>query len=204
LQADDRCHAQKKRRFFLLHNPRNQSTFAFRSVKKTITEAAMVVRNSTLLQEEEINSTADDDTNKDLSKTGNSMHDDSDSSEHNGNSDDDDDDEGENTDAPTGSSMVGSDTNEHNMTAEIRQKIQRENRGVSMWRMIFKIILIVVAILLVIATYVQLSRTERRDFTNQVSYPCSVVIEWTQHTLLSCTGLLSNLLSISSLKKLLQ
>jgi cobalamin biosynthesis Mg chelatase CobN len=133
-----------------------------------------MVRNRKLLQEE-INSTADDDTNKELSRTGNSMHDDSDSSEHNGNSDDDD--EEENTDAPT----IGSITNDHNITAEVRQEIQKENRGVSMWRSIFKIILIVVAILLVIATYVELSHFEKRDFTSEVSYPYSVVVEWTLH-----------------------
>jgi hypothetical protein len=154
------------------------------------TQAAMVC-NSKLLQEE-INATVDDDTNKELSKTGNSMHDDdddSDSSEHS-----DDDNEGENTDTPT----IGSDTIDHNITTEIRQEIHKENRGVSMWRLIFKIILIVVAILLTIATYVQLSRTERKDFTNQVSNPYSDVV-WTPHTLMPFTGLLSNLLSISFL-----
>jgi cobalamin biosynthesis Mg chelatase CobN len=129
-----------------------------------------MVRNNILLQEE-VNATADDDTNKELSRTGNSMHDDdddSDSSEHS-----DDENEGENTDAPT----IGSDTINHNITAEVRQEIQRENRGVSMWRSVFKIILIVVAILLVIATYVELSHFEKRDFTSEVCYPYSIVVE---------------------------
>jgi cobalamin biosynthesis Mg chelatase CobN len=142
------------------------------------TEAAMV-RNSILLQEE-VNATADDNTNKEWSKSGSSNDDDdSDSSEHS-----DDENDGENTDAPT----IGSDTNDHNITAEVRQEIQKENRGVSMWRSIFKIILIVVAILLVIATYLELSHFEKRDFTSEVSNPYSVVIEWNPYTLLPFSG----------------
>jgi hypothetical protein len=168
-----RCHAQKQHVFFLPPQSSESIDFCISFGPNHRTKAAMV-RNSILLQEE-VNATADDGTNKDLSRTGNSMNDDdddSDSSEHS-----DDENEGENTDAPT----IGSDTNEHNITTEIRHEIKRENRGVSMWRSIFKIILIVVAILLTIATYVQLSRTERRDFTNQVSYPYSVVVVWTPH-----------------------
>jgi hypothetical protein len=77
-------------------------------------------------------------------------------------------DEDENLDASE--SVVGSDTNNHDITAEARLALKKEDRGVFMWRLFFKIVMIVVAIVLTIATYVQLSRSETRDFTNQVSY----------------------------------
>jgi hypothetical protein len=77
------------------------------------------------------------------------------------------------TDTPT--SVISAATNHHDITAEVRQGLQREDRGVFMWRMIFKIIMIAVAIVLTIATYVQLSRSETRDFTNQVSTAMSFV-----------------------------
>jgi hypothetical protein len=81
-------------------------------------------------------------------------------------------DDDENLDASE--SVVGSDTNNNDITAEVRQALKKEDRGVFMWRLFFKIIMIVVAIVLTIATYVQLSRSETRDFNNQVSYsmPC--------------------------------
>jgi hypothetical protein len=84
-------------------------------------------------------------------------------------------DDDENCDASE--SVVGSDTNNNDITAEVRQALKKEDRGVFMWRLFFKIIMIVVAIVLTIATYVQLSRSETRDFTNQVSYsmPCLTI-----------------------------
>jgi hypothetical protein len=97
-----------------------------------------------------------------------SMHDneDSDSSVQEENND-------EHTDTPM--SVISAATNHHDITAEVRQGLQREDRGVFMWRMIFKIIMIAVAIVLTIATYVQLSRSETRDFTNQVSTAMSPI-----------------------------
>jgi hypothetical protein len=77
-------------------------------------------------------------------------------------------DDDENLDASE--SVVGSDINKHDITAEVRQALKKEDRGVFMWRLFFKIIMIVVAIVLTVATYVQLSRSETRDFTNQVRY----------------------------------
>jgi arabinogalactan endo-1,4-beta-galactosidase len=92
-----------------------------------------------------------------------SMHDNEDSDSNEQEEDTND----KHTDTPT--SVISAASNHHDITAEVRQGLQREDRGVFMWRMIFKIIMIAVAIVLTVATYVQLSRTETRDFTNQVS-----------------------------------
>jgi hypothetical protein len=91
-------------------------------------------------------------------------------------SDSSDDDREENIDASSASGIAsqGTGTVSNDITAEVRQALKNEDRGVLMWRLFFKIIMIVIAIVLTIATYVQLSRSETRDFTNQVSYsmPC--------------------------------
>jgi hypothetical protein len=98
---------------------------------------------------------------KDLSLHGNSDSE-SDSSEQDGSEEDT-------------TNCVAADTNYIDTTAEVRHGLKKEDRGVSMWRSIFKIIMILVAILLTVATYVQLSRTEKRDFINEVSNPYGVV-----------------------------
>jgi hypothetical protein len=85
-------------------------------------------------------------------------------------SDSSDDDSDENIDASSASGIASQGTVSNNITAEVRQALKKEDRGVFMWRLFFKIIMIIVAIVLTIATYVQLSRSETRDFTNQVSY----------------------------------
>jgi hypothetical protein len=85
-------------------------------------------------------------------------------------SDSSDDDREENIDASSASGIASQGTVSNDITAEVRQALKKEDRGVCMWRLFFKIIMIVVAIVLTIATYVQLSRSETRDFTNQVSY----------------------------------
>jgi hypothetical protein len=92
-----------------------------------------------------------------------SMHDNEDSDSNEQEEDTND----KHTDTPT--SVISATSNHHDITAEVRQGLQREDRGVFMWRMIFKIIMIAVAIVLTVATYVQLSRSETKDFTNQVS-----------------------------------
>jgi hypothetical protein len=85
-------------------------------------------------------------------------------------SDSSDDDSEENIDASSASGVASQGTTSNDITAEVRLALKKEDRGVFMWRLFFKIIMIVVAIVLTVATYVQLSRSETRDFTNQVSY----------------------------------
>jgi hypothetical protein len=68
-----------------------------------------------------------------------------------------------------GTSVVDSDTNLKDANAEVRLALRGDDRSVLLWRITLKITMIIVAILLTAATYVQLSRTESNDFALEVS-----------------------------------
>jgi hypothetical protein len=68
-----------------------------------------------------------------------------------------------------GTIVNSSETNFNNATTEVRQALKGDNRGVFMWRTVVKSIMIVMAVLLTTATYVQLSRSEERAFKAAVS-----------------------------------
>jgi t-SNARE complex subunit (syntaxin) len=73
-------------------------------------------------------------------------------------------------DVDTVDALVFASRNRADGMAEVRQALKKDDRGVSIWRLAFKILMILVAVVLTIATYVQLSRAETRDFTNAVSF----------------------------------
>jgi hypothetical protein len=66
-------------------------------------------------------------------------------------------------------SAVDSDNHYNDAAAEVRFALKDSDRSVYLCRFILKIMMIVVAILLTIATHIQLSRTEYNDFTSKVS-----------------------------------
>jgi hypothetical protein len=66
-------------------------------------------------------------------------------------------------------SVVDSDNHYNDAAAEVRLALKDSDRSVYRCRFVLKIIMIVVAILLTVATHVQLSRTEYNDFTKKVS-----------------------------------
>jgi DNA-directed RNA polymerase specialized sigma subunit len=66
-------------------------------------------------------------------------------------------------------SLVDSDNHYNDAAAEVRLALKDSDRSVYRCRFVLKIMMIVVAILLTIATHVQLSRTEYNDFTKKVS-----------------------------------
>jgi hypothetical protein len=66
-------------------------------------------------------------------------------------------------------SLVDSDNHYNDADAEVRLALKDSDRSVYLCRFILKIMMIVVAILLTVATHVQLSRTEYNDFSTKVS-----------------------------------
>jgi hypothetical protein len=60
------------------------------------------------------------------------------------------------------------DTNYSDANAEVLQAFQQADRGVLRWRIIVNVIMICMATVLTVLTYVQLSETERKDFEASV------------------------------------
>jgi hypothetical protein len=84
---------------------------------------------------------------------------------------DDDSDSSEHTDEITGgASVVHSDGNYDQAKAEVQKALESEDRRVLCWQIIFKIIMIVVAVVITAATYVQLARSETSDFVVEVRF----------------------------------
>jgi hypothetical protein len=73
-------------------------------------------------------------------------------------------------DVDTVDALVFASRNRADGMAEVRQALKKDDLGVSIWRLAFKVLMILVAVVLTIATYVQLSRAETRDFTNAVGF----------------------------------
>jgi hypothetical protein len=63
-----------------------------------------------------------------------------------------------------------SETNYKNATTEVRHSLQGEDRHVYMWRLVVRIIMIVMAVLITTATHLQLLNSEENDFKAAVSY----------------------------------
>ena len=62
------------------------------------------------------------------------------------------------------------DSNDYtNAKAEVRIAIKGDDRGVFLWQLVVKIIMIVIAIALTVATYVQLKQAETNEFLTAVS-----------------------------------
>jgi hypothetical protein len=81
----------------------------------------------------------------------------------------DDSDSSEHTDEITGgASVVHSDGNYDHAKAEVQKALEIEDRRVLCWQIIFKIIMIAVAVVITAATYVQLARSETSDFVIEV------------------------------------
>jgi hypothetical protein len=78
--------------------------------------------------------------------------------------------EDDDDDVDTVDALLFASRNRADGMAEVRQALKKDDRGVSIWRLAFKILMILVAVVLTIATYVQLSRAETRDFTNAVGF----------------------------------
>jgi hypothetical protein len=73
-------------------------------------------------------------------------------------------------DVDTVDALVFASRNRSDGMAEVRQALKKDDWGVSIWRLAFKILMILVAVVLTIATYVELSRSETKDFTNAVGF----------------------------------
>jgi hypothetical protein len=83
----------------------------------------------------------------------------------------DDSDSSEHTDEIQGDlSVVHSDGNYDNAKAEVQKALAIEDRRVLLWKIIFKTIMIVVAVVITAATYVQLEGSETSDFIVEVRF----------------------------------
>jgi hypothetical protein len=86
----------------------------------------------------------------------NDDNDDSDASDHD-------------TDTNSDSNLDASpDSNYSDANAEVTQTFKGDDRGVFFWRIVVKVIMIIVAVVLTTLTYVQLSASERQDFEASV------------------------------------
>ena len=74
------------------------------------------------------------------------------------------------------------DTNYSDANAEVMQVFKGDDRSVFWWRIVVKAIMIFVAILLTILTYIQLSMSERNDFEASVSGFLQIYCGMTSHT----------------------
>ena len=68
------------------------------------------------------------------------------------------------------------DTNYSDANAEVMQVFKGDDRSVFWWRIVVKVIMIIVAVLLTTLTYIQLSMSERNDFEASVSGILQIIL----------------------------
>lgn len=96
-------------------------------------------------------------------------------------SDDNDDSDASDHDTNTNSDSnldTSPDTNYSDANAEVVQAFKGDDRGVFCWRIVVKVIMIIVAVVLTTLTYFQLLESERQDFETSVRSLCTCYCFW--------------------------